>query len=62
MALITLSPEQIEEYRKILMMYIPYSEEEINQLELDSTDYDFFRRRAYMAQKALREAGLLNEE
>lgn len=62
MALITLSPEQIEEYRKILMMYIPYSEEEVINIEFDSKDYDFYRLRAYMAQKALREAGLLDEE
>lgn len=61
MALITLSPEQIEEYRKILMMYIPYSEEEVINIEFDSKDYDFYRLRAYMAQKALREAGVLDE-
>lgn len=61
MALITLNPEQIDNYKEILRKYKPYSEEEINNLELDSKDYDYWRRRAYMAQKALREAGLLEE-
>ncbi len=61
MASITLKPEQIENYKQILKKYTPYTEDEINHIETDSTEYDYWRRRAYMAQKALKEAGLLEE-
>lgn len=57
----TLSSDQIREYKKLLNKYVPYSEEEINAIELDSKDYDYWRMRAYIAKKALRKAGLLEE-
>lgn len=59
---ITLSQERIDKFRQWLKNAIPYTYEEIVNIPFDSTDYDMDRCRAYMAQKALREAGLLDEE
>lgn len=61
MASNTLSSDQIREYKRILNEYVPYSQEEINAIELDSKDYDFWRMRAFIAKKALDQAGLLDD-
>lgn len=61
MGTVILNPEQIKNFRQTLKKYKPYSEKEILELELDSKSYDFWRWYAYMAQKALKEAGLLEE-
>ena len=61
MGSITLSQEKIDKYRQWLNNATPYTEEEMNNIPFDSGDYDMDRCRAYMAQKALKEAGLLEE-
>lgn len=58
----TLTPEQIKKYRDWLSNAVPYTEAELSNIPFDSTDYDMAKSRAYMAQKALRKAGLLEEE
>lgn len=62
MASNTLNSELIEFFKKCLAEAEPYTEEEMLNIPADSTDYDPKKRSAYMAQKVLREAGLLNEE
>ena len=61
MASNTLNDNLISYYKKCLEESEPYSYEEIINIPADSTDYDPKRRSAYMAQKALKEAGLLEE-
>lgn len=61
MASITLTQEQIEKYKEWLKQAVPYTEEEIMDIPFDSTDYDWSRRKAYAAKKALKEAGLLDD-
>ena len=62
MASVTLTPEQIEKYRLILKKTVPYTEQEVIDIPLDSHNYDWERLKAYMAKKSLQEAGLLDEE
>lgn len=57
----TLSDDLIVFFKKCLEEAEPYTYEEIINIPADSTDYDPKRRSAYMAQKALKEAGLLEE-
>lgn len=61
LALNTLTPEQIQRYKKRLETTKPYTEEEINNIPFDSPEFDFDRSEAYMAKKALQKAGLLKE-
>lgn len=61
MALHTLNQKQVEEYRDWLKKYEPYTYEEVINIPLDSQEYDIGKYKAYIAQKALKEAGLLDE-
>lgn len=61
MALHTMNSKQIEEYKDWLKKYEPYTYEEFINIPLDSLEYDIGKYKAFIAQKALREAGLLEE-
>lgn len=61
MALHTLSQKQVSEYKEWLRRYEPYTYEEIINIPFDSQEYDIGKYKAFVAQKALKEAGLLEE-
>ena len=54
-----LSDEEIIEYKAQLSRAKPYTYEEIADMEYDACDFDIKRMEAYNAQRALREAGIL---
>lgn len=54
-----LSDEQIKKYKAQLSRAKPYTYEEISEMEYDSLDFDIKRMEAYNAQRALREAGII---
>ena len=55
-----LSDEQIRKYKTQLSRAKPYTYEEISEMEYDSLDFDIQRMEAYNAQRALREAGIID--
>ncbi len=57
-----LSPEQIDNYKKQLSAAKPYTLDEIVAIPYDSCDFDFDRLNAHVAQRALKEAGILCDE
>lgn len=55
-----LSDEEIKEYKAQLSRAKPYTYEEIAEMEYDLWDFDVKRMEAYNAQRALREAGIID--
>ncbi len=48
-----LTPERIQEYKEDLARAVPYTEEEVDDIPFDSTDYDVDRMDAYGAKRIL---------
>ena len=55
-----LSDEEIRENKTQHSRAKPYTYEEISEMEYDSLDFDIRRMEAYNAQRALREAGIID--
>ena len=55
-----LSDEEIKEYKAQLSKAKPYTREEMAEMEYDLWDFDVKRMEAYNAQRALREAGIID--
>lgn len=54
-----LTEEEIKMFRDHLSRATPYTQKEIDDMPLDICDFDLNRMRAFNAQRALKEAGLL---
>lgn len=54
-----LTPEKIKFYKYLLEKATPYTEEEVEEIGVDSTDYDIDRMLAYNAKWLLTQYGLL---
>lgn len=53
------SDEEIKKFKKLLEKAKPYTQKEIDDIPFDSCDFDIDRMRAFNAQRALKELGLL---
>lgn len=54
-----LTPEKIRMYKEFLTKAVPYTEEEVDDIPFDSTDYDVDKMNAYGAKRILSKYNLI---